>query len=313
LSASLPGTNFTWTVITTNVSGASDGTGTNIGQTLTSTVGGTVVYSVVPVLNGCYGSPIQITVIVNPLPQPVLEDGTLCIVQATGEVYQTYTLDTGLSASGYSFDWYLGGVLIPTANGPIYIADEVGVYSVIVTNTTTTCVSAEEFATVGFVYPADSFTATVTNAFTDNATISIAVSGGTGSLLYQLDEGALQSSNVFTGVSTGSHTVTVVDTEGCTFITQEVVVIDYPKYFTPNGDGQNDTWNIIGMNQATAKLYIFDRYGKLIKQISPLVGSDGWDGTFNNEQLPSTDYWFTIDYSENGAAKQFKAHFSMVR
>ena len=313
LSASIPGTDFEWIVVATNVSGASDGTGSNIGQTLTSVLGGTVVYSVVPVLNGCYGSPIDITVNVNPLPQPVLEDGTLCIVQATGEVYQTYTLDTGLSATGYSFDWYLDGVLIPAANGPTHIADEVGVYSVIVTNTTTTCVSAEEFATVGFVYPADSFTTTVTNAFTDNATITVAVAGGTGTLLYQLDEGALQPSNVFTGVSAGTHTVTVVDTEGCTFITQTVLVIDYPKYFTPNGDGENDTWNIVGMDQADAKLYIFDRYGKLIKQISPSIGSEGWDGTFNNQQLPSTDYWFTIDYTENGAAKQFKAHFSLKR
>src|SRR5574343_546384 len=90
LSASIPGTDFEWIVVATNVSGASDGTGSNIGQTLTSVLGGTVVYSVVPVLNGCYGSPIDITVNVNPLPQPVLEDGTLCIVQATGEVYQTY-------------------------------------------------------------------------------------------------------------------------------------------------------------------------------------------------------------------------------
>src|SRR5574343_569979 len=313
LSASIPGTDFEWIVVATNVSGASDGTGSNIGQTLTSVLGGTVVYSVVPVLNGCYGSPIDITVNVNPLPQPVLEDGTLCIVQATGEVYQTYTLDTGLSATGYSFDWYLDGVLIPAANGPTHIADEVGVYSVIVTNTTTTCVSVEEFATVGFVYPANLFTTTVTNAFTDNATITVAVAGGTGTLLYQLDEGALQPSNVFTGVSAGTHTVTVVDTEGCTFITQTVLVIDYPKYFTPNGDGENDTWNIVGMDQADAKLYIFDRYGKLIKQISPSIGSEGWDGTFNNQQLPSTDYWFTIDYTENGAAKQFKAHFSLKR
>ena len=143
--------------------------------------------------------------------------------------------------------------------------------------------------------------------------MTVTVPDGTGTLLYQLDEGAYQESNVFTGVSAGEHTVTVIDTEGCTFMTQTVLVIDYPKYFTPNGDGHNDTWNIIGMDQADARLYIFDRYGKLIKQISPSLGSDGWDGTYNGEQLPSTDYWFSLDYTENGAAKQFKAHFSMKR
>ena len=105
--------------------------------------------------------------------------------------------------------------------------------------------------------------------------------------MYQIDDEELQSSNIFTGVSAGVHTITVVDTQGCTYITQTVTVIDYPKYFTPNGDGINDNWNVIGLkNQPGAKLYIFDRYGKLIKQIS--TTGDGWDGTFNNKQLPSS-------------------------
>uniref|UniRef100_UPI0037C14152 T9SS type B sorting domain-containing protein n=1 Tax=Flavobacterium sp. TaxID=239 RepID=UPI0037C14152 len=86
-----------------------------------------------------------------------------------------------------------------------------------------------------------------------------------------------------------------------------------PTYFTPNGDGINDTWNIVGLNQANAKLYIFDRYGKLLKQLSPTDTSQGWDGTYNQQLLPSTDYWFTLDYTENGVAKQFKAHFSLNR
>ncbi|MQP53677.1 T9SS type B sorting domain-containing protein, partial [Flavobacterium sp. LMO9] len=97
------------------------------------------------------------------------------------------------------------------------------------------------------------------------------------------------------------------------YMTQEVLIIDYPTYFTPNGDGINETWNIIGLNQADAKLYIFDRYGKLLKQLSTTEGSEGWDGTYNQELLPSTDYWFTLDYTENGVGKQFKAHFSLIR
>jgi gliding motility-associated-like protein len=60
-------------------------------------------------------------------------------------------------------------------------------------------------------------------------------------------------------------------------------------------------------------LYIFDRYGKLIKQLSATDNSKGWDGMYNQEQLPSTDYWFTLDYTENGATKQFKSHFSLKR
>ena len=104
-----------------------------------------------------------------------------------------------------------------------------------------------------------------------------------------------------------------MDTEGGTDMTQEVTIIDYPNYFTPNGDGINDTWNISGLNQPGAKLYIFDRYGKLLKQLSATEGSDGWDGTYNQEQLTSTDYWFSLEYLENGVAKQCKAYFTLKR
>ncbi|HNP34121.1 MAG TPA: T9SS type B sorting domain-containing protein, partial [Flavobacterium sp.] len=92
----------------------------------------------------------------------------------------------------------------------------------------------------------------------------------------------------------------------------EVSVIDYPHYFTPNGDGINDYWNIVGLGgQPNAKIYIFDRYGKLMKQISST--GLGWDGTYNGNLLPADDYWFSVDYIENATAKQFKAHFSLKR
>ena len=117
---------------------------------------------------------------------------------------------------------------------------------------------------------------------------------------------------MFEGVEAGIHTVAVGDEEGCTYLETNVLVIDYMKYFTPNGDGYNDTWNIIGLNaQHNAKIYIFDRYGKLIKQLDPL--GQGWDGTYNGQTLPSTDYWFTVDYTESQQQKQFKAHFSLKR
>ena len=117
---------------------------------------------------------------------------------------------------------------------------------------------------------------------------------------------------MFTGVSAGEHIVTVVDQKGCTYLEKTILVIDYPKFFTPNGDGVNDYSNIIGLvHNPNTKIYIFDRYGKLIKQISSQ--SQGWDGTFNGEQLPSTDYWFTVEYEENQQNKVFKAHFSLKR
>ncbi|MDB4114903.1 T9SS type B sorting domain-containing protein, partial [Flavobacteriaceae bacterium] len=60
-----------------------------------------------------------------------------------------------------------------------------------------------------------------------------------------------------------------------------------------------------------ANIYIFDRYGKLLKQISPLT--PGWDGTYNGNALPSSDYWFRVEYTEQGIQKEIRGHFSLKR
>jgi gliding motility-associated-like protein len=273
---------------------------------------GFIRYRVTSRLNGCTGNTTDFIVRVNPLPKPTLQDGAIC-VDGSGVTFQTYVLNSGLSGTMYDFDWYFNGTLIAGATGNTYTATQPGTYSLIVTNTLTGCISEEVFANVVEVQPATAITYTVTNAFSNNATITVTVTGGTGTLLYQLDDQGFQESNVFTGVSAGPHTVTVIDTQGCTYLTVNPFVIDYPPFFTPNGDGYNDTWNIIGLqDQPEARIYIFDRYGKLLKQLSP-ADQKGWDGTFNGAELPSTDYWFTVEYLENEQSKVFKAHFSLIR
>jgi gliding motility-associated-like protein len=307
---------YNWVVVPVGVSGASAGTDSGLAivisqlLTTTGTTRGYVDYIITPVLTGCPGLPITVRVYVNPLPVVSLTDGTIC-VNAAGVPFQTYELDSGLNDVDYDFVWTFGGVTIPGATSATYTATQVGTYSVVATNSTTNCVSNVATAVVTPTIPATGLTITQSEFFSDYATITVNVIGGTGTLLYQLDDGVLQESNVFTDVSGGKHIITIVDTQGCTYFTKEVMVIDYPKYFTPNGDGINDTWNIIGLNQPDAKLYIFDRYGKLLKQLSPT--GIGWDGTYIGAQLPSTDYWFTLDYKENGEQKQFKSHFSLKR
>ena len=43
-----------------------------------------------------------------------------------------------------------------------------------------------------------------------------------------------------------------------------------------------------------------------MKQISPVTS--GWDGIFNGELMPSTDYWFKVEYTEDNTRKEFKSH-----
>ena len=324
LNSNLANTTYIWNASVSNISGfynttitGSESNINNIATLSNPEAIGTITFTITPRANGCDGATTTVVITVIPAPLPRLTNGSLCVT-ATGEVYQTYLLNTGLDDADYDFSWFDGGGnLIAGATNSTLEVTATGTYSVIATHLLTGCTSNPNLpsatAIVTSTLPSTLITVIESNYFSNNATITVNVSGGTGTLMYSLDDGPLQSSNVFSGVSIGEHIVVVTDTEGCTYLTQNANIIDYPKYFTPNGDGINDTWNIYGLNQMEAKLYIFDRYGKLLKQLRATDTSSGWDGTFNQELLPSTDYWFTLEYSENGIQKTFKSHFSLMR
>jgi gliding motility-associated-like protein len=313
LFPSIAATTFAWTVNAINVIGAQAGTGVVINDVLTASPNlGSAIYTVTPTANGCSGAPLLVTITVNPAPEVQINDGVICVDQATSLSYQNYIIDTNLSNTIYDFAWYFNGVIINGATNTTYEATQAGTYSVIVTNTATGCQSELTSAVVAASFPGTSITTIESMAFSDNATITVEVSPLNTIYQYTLDNGPLQSSNMFSNVSPGPHIVTVTDENGCTSLTKLVTIIGYPTYFTPNGDGYNDTWNLFGLG-ASAKVFIYDRYGKLIKQISPT--SQGWDGTLNGQPMISTDYWFTVDYSEpqTGEGKTFRSHFSLKR
>jgi gliding motility-associated-like protein len=153
----------------------------------------------------------------------------------------------------------------------------------------------------------------VSEPFSSNPTITI-IPNSSGNYLYQLDSGTPQTSNVFYNVSSGLHTVQVTDINGCsdTIVKNDILIIDYPRFFTPNADGYNDTWNINDLYlQKNSKIYIYDRYGKLLKQIFPF--QSGWDGKYNNNDMFSDDYWFVVEFEYNNTMKLFKSHFTLKR
>jgi len=315
LSPSLTGTVLTWTAVQNGVIGALGDSGTSIVQVLETTGNavGNAIYTITPELNGCVGTPISVTAIVNPLPRPSLTGGNIC-VDAIGVSFTTYTLNSGLNNTDFTFQWFLNGVLQNLSNGNTFMATAAGNYSVIATNIATGCVSSSVFATVTSSLPATSISAVGSFAFDQNASITVTALDPNPNYQYALDYGALQFSNVFTNVNPGNHIVTVTDTNGCTNLSTNVFIIGYPTYFTPNSDGFNDYWNVIGLeNQPTSNIYIYDRYGKFLKQISSK--SLGWDGTYLGSPVPSSDYWFTIEYIEplTTDLKVFKSHFSLKR
>ncbi|TCN51509.1 hypothetical protein D0809_22500 [Flavobacterium circumlabens] len=84
--------------------------------------------------------------------------------------------------------------------------------------------------------------------------------------------------------------------------------LPFPKFFTPNNDGHNDTWTIdFAYLAPRTGIRIFDRYGKFIKE---LTTNSSWDGTYTGQNEPASDYWFVVTRL-NGT--EFRGHFSLKR
>ena len=282
----------------------------------------------------CYDT-TEMTLEVLPLPVFNLEDEYVLCSNVNGtELFQFPTLDTQLNESQYNFEWYVNGILEPGFNNMSSIMATVpGEYSVLVTNVTTGCsntMAAEDsFTATVYASSPPMVTAEVINqSFIESNSIQVVAEGvGIAQYEFSLNHGpwfhgessGMGFSHIFNeedSILLGENSIIVRDINGCGWTEVKLNIMDYPLYFTPNGDGINDTWNISGMgNQVNAQIYIYDRYGKLIKSISPLGA--GWDGTFNGRMMPNSDYWFTVKYNNpddlNGNLKEFSSHFTLKR
>jgi gliding motility-associated-like protein len=142
----------------------------------------------------------------------------------------------------------------------------------------------------------------------DNVIVVELTDASIGDYEYSLEGTNYQDSNTFTGLDSGEYTVYVRDKNDCGTVSQDVVILSYPRFFTPNGDGYNDTWAIdFSDSEPTIVTDIFDRYGKFIKELD---ATSSWDGTLNGYELPSTDYWFIV---KRASGKVYKSHFALKR
>lgn len=250
-----------------------------------------------------------------PSPNLIIQGGTICVNAVTGATEQPFLLNSGLNSADYTVEWYLNGNLMGT--GSSYLATQEGTYNVVtikvLAENPPDCNYNPTTVIVGKSSPAIA-TISVSEPFDNVAVITVNVDSGFGDYIFQLDGGDFQTTNQFYNVSTGEHTIIVRDILAyCGDFILTTSIIKYPNFFTPNGDGQNDTWNIknLAIDHPESIISIFDRHGKLIKQISP--SGNGWNGTYNGNQLPSTDYWFTVNYIHEGSEKIFKSHFTLKR
>lgn len=212
----------------------------------------------------------------------------------------TITIDAGAG-----FDTYLWSNGATTQS--IIVANP-GDFSVTVTDDYATfyCSSTKNFTVK------KSNIATITSIdtqdWTDNQNNITTYVTGNGDFEYSIDGIHFQDSNQFSNITNGQYTVSVRDKNGCGTVTDEVYLLMYPKFFTPNGDGYNDTWKIKFSDfEDGLSVKIFDRYGKFITE---LIQNASWNGTLNGAKLPSSDYWFVVTRANE---KEYRGHFSLKR
>ena len=183
-----------------------------------------------------------------------------------------------------------------------------GMYSVIVTDNNGCNALAQ--TTVQTSQAPSIVEVTTTNFNQNNNTITV-IATGDAALSYALDNSDFGVDNVFTEIPAGIYTIFVTDSLGCGIVSQEVVILDYPKYFTPNGDGIHDTWSIANIeNFPNTVIRVYNRHGILIKDLNP-TNREGWDGTNKyGRPLPSNDYWFSL-LLESG--RVVRGHFALKR
>ena len=263
--------------------------------------------------NACFGLGPYVTLTVNPKPNIDTNDDKtkseiVCANLPAFFVTLNAGINDGTSTSAYTYIWAKDGVVLSDTTPTINVNTE-GIYTVEVSSLAscsrirTIEVSSSDLASITNI---DILDLADVNAITVNST-------GPGKYEYTLDDpfGSYQSSNIFDNVGAGIHELFIRDINGCGTVSKTISVIGIPKYFTPNNDGFNDYWNVKGINSnfnSKSTIYIFDRYGKLLKQLNAL--SQGWDGIFNGIPLPSDDYWYTLKLEDG---RQAKGHFSLKR
>ncbi|RSK40715.1 T9SS type B sorting domain-containing protein [Mangrovimonas spongiae] len=225
-------------------------------------------------------------------------------------VCQNYTLPaltngnyfTGTNGTGTQLN---AGDVISTSQ-TIYIYNQIG-------TPPNTCSNESSFDVT--ILPSIDFQLNENNLIINENALTVVMTNTSITYEFAIDNNSFQSNNNFTNLSEGFHTLYVQDSNGCiiksinfNIETSYIETLDIPPFFTPNGDSFNDVWQISDPNNTIKEVYVFNRFGKLLKQVS--TSHLSWDGTYNGNILETNDYWYLINLK---SGKQLKGHFSLKR
>ncbi|MFZ5554914.1 MAG: gliding motility-associated C-terminal domain-containing protein, partial [Bacteroidota bacterium] len=304
-----------------------DGT-TTVTATVTSDASGNIIITgLAPgtydqfslVTSGCTGTSATVITLTDPGAPAAPVAGTNASY-CQGDVMADLTATAG---SGGTLTWYsdaglttvigTGTTLTPSAT--------LGSTTYYVTETTGSCESAASTVTITInTIPSAPVAGTdASYCSTDAFAAMTATPGSGGTINWYTDPGLtvlVGSGNNFTPLNVIGTTVYYVteDVSGCESTTPATVTIiitdcdtlqvEIPTGFTPDGDGINDTWNILNLNSKFPNNHVevFNRWG------AKLFESDGyatpWDGTYKGNLMPVASYYFVIDFGDGSEPRK---------
>ena len=239
--------------------------------------------------NGCVSpNRIAISTIINPVPEVTDENLILC---------QNSNLTLDATINGMTYLWSTS-----ETTKTINISSS-GNYEVAITNSYL-CTSTKKIIVIEHKIPE------IMSVKVEETNVEIIPKNQQSYFEYSIDGINFQISPLFLNAPGGLQTASIREVNNCGIDTKEFVILLAPPFFTPNNDSYNDFWIVKGMSfYPNAELRIFDRYGKLLKELRP--NSLGWDGTFNGHQLPASDYWYVFKSDSNSPEK--RGHFTLKR
>lgn len=280
LNATTSGTTFSWIAAATNVTGAGNGSGTEINQTLTSSTGGNVVYTITPKVGACSGIPINVTVNVHAtLP--------IAIVPANSSICLGTSLT--LTASGaVSYVWSPANNL-NTTTGPTVTASPTTTITYTVSGVSASgCTGTGSVTVTVLPAPVAGFIPSVTAGEVPLAVVFQNTSVNATNYSWDFGNGQTNTAagpNVSTTYNlSGNYEVTLIASNGvCTdtakaiiVVTTSDILIHVPNVFTPNDDNVNDVFYIGTTNAKTVEVAIFNRWGNVMTRLEK--PTDIWDG-----------------------------------
>lgn len=195
----------------------------------------------------------------------------------------------------------------PPQNTQNIVVQSAGTYIVTVSNSNG-CSATKTF-TVTQTQAPEFISVDITDFAGQNNSALINYSGN-GLYEFSLDGSNYQDSPLFTNLQPGQYLVHIRDLNSCGDVGPIIIyILDAPQFFSPNNDGRNDIFRIPFLEMQTkSSVQIFDRYGKFLYQFNG--NSQGWDGSFNSKNLPSSDYWYVITLEDG---RVVKGHFALIR